>query len=200
MKYFLLLLALLFTSCSPRYEIKTHYQLPFTFTEKEEVKSCLSEKKRCQIRCNQRQDRCLAVARKSAKDEFKNVKNDYKVQLRDYNDEMDKYQRKMRNFEHKERRLESDIRDYRNRCNLDKPKSYACHQLNELKSDLRHLTDLEPEEPLRPFKPTLSENIRQAEASCSNECGCDKAYDSCFTASGGTINYERFCIENCKER
>ena len=200
MKYFLLLLALLFTSCSPRYEIKTLYAVPTNFQGKQGVKGCLAEKRECQTRCNQRQDRCLAKAREVAKDEFVNVKNEYKVELRHYNLDMKKYEKQMRELEHQERRLESDIRHYTSSCDTAKPKSYACRQLSELRSDLRELTDTEPDEPSRPSQPSLSQEIRQAQASCSNECGCDKAYDTCFTSNGGTIRYERFCVENCKER
>ena len=197
MRYFLVTFLLVMTACSPRYEIKTHYTMPQDIMGQQGVKNCLAEKKVCQTRCDQREERCLATAEKSARDEFHNLSKVYREQLHQYNYEMDRYSDTMRDLEYQENRLQSDVNHYGQKCRTDK-NSYECRQLNDVKHSLHRLRDREPKEPLRPSKPSLSREIHEAQKSCANECGCDKAYDTCFSSCGGTVRYEKFCIENCK--
>lgn len=186
------------TACSPRYEIKTSYTMPTDNMGRQGIKSCLAERKNCQIKCDQRQDRCLATTEKAARDGFRDLQSEYREQLNQYNYEMSRYSAIMRDLEYQENRLQSDINHYNSKCRADNPNSYECRQSYEIKDALHRLRGDEPREPSRPLKPSLSREIRHAQASCSNECGCDKAYDRCFSSYGGTVHYERFCVENCK--
>lgn len=198
MKYiFFILSALLLTACSPRYEIKTHYTPPTNLEGKSCVQTCSSDKKTCQRRCNQQQDQCLARAEQSARETFPSVMDAYQDLQSQYLYAMDRYNIDMDAWEHKKERLRDDVEHYRHRCSQDGNKGYECRRADEANDELRHIYRSEPDEPTRPVQPTLTGEIQLAQKSCHNECGCDKAYDTCFSSCGGTLKYEKFCVENC---
>lgn len=199
MRFFLLTLTLfLLTACSPKYEIKTHYTLPLDAQGKACVQTCSNERKICQANCNVREEQCLATAKQSASNAFPALMHEYQGVLSDYNYAMDRYDREMDSWSREERRVHQDFNHYRSICKKEKQKSYECKRSHELKSQLRSIESHEPIAPERPIKPSLAEEIKHAQKNCSNECGCIKSYDTCFTSCGGTLRYEKLCIANCK--
>lgn len=198
MKHLLLILiALFFIACSPRYEIRTHYTPPTDVEGKTCVQSCSNEKNSCQSRCDQQQDQCLATAQQSVQDSFPRIMEEYRIVQSQYLYDMDNYNRDMNAWGNQKARLQQDVNHYRPKCNKDNAKSYECRRSNDAQNELRHMYQSEPEEPNQPVQPTLAEEIARAQESCHNECGCEKAYDTCFSSCGGTVVYEKFCVENC---
>ena len=200
MKYIALsLFAFMLTACSPKYEIKTHYILPLDKEGKTCLQTCSNERKVCQVSCNQKQDQCLATAKRGASDAYPALMNEYQDILSQYNYSMDKYNLEMDTWEREERRVHRDFEHYRSSCTPKSQNSYECRRSHELESQLRSLQDHQPIVPQRPVKPSLASEIKQAQNNCSNECGCIKSYDNCFVSCGGTLRYEKFCVENCKK-
>ena len=199
-KVLLISIIFLINACSPRYEIKTHYTLPSNLNGKQCVRTCSNERKVCQAHCNQKQDQCLATAKQSAKDAFPSLMNEYQGVLDQYHYAMDRYNLEMETWQREERRVHQDFEHYRERCHQSNKNNYECQRAHELDSQLHSLEDHEPMAPERPIKPSLSSEIQESQRNCSNSCGCDKEYDSCFVSCGGSLRYERFCVENCKEK
>ena len=197
MKYILLFFTLLLTACSPRYEIKTNYTLPTDSQGKACVQNCSSERKVCQTRCNAKQDNCLVTAKQSAKENFPNIMNGYEQAFRQYQGERQRYDIAMDSWSREFDRNSQDLEHYRNVCNHNQ-NNYECNRANELENVMHSLENDEPLEPREPIRPNLSTEIQHAQKSCSNDCGCANEYNSCFSACGGTVRYERFCVENCK--
>jgi hypothetical protein len=200
MRFFLLLtLTFLLTACSPKYEIKTHYTLPTDTQGKTCIQTCSSERKVCQTNCNQKQNQCLVTAKRSATNAFPSLMNEYQDVLNQYQYAMDRYNVERDSWEREERRVHQDVEHYRSSCNPKNPNSYECKRSHELSSQLNTLEDHQPLAPQRPIKPSLASEIKHAQNNCSNECGCIKSYDNCFVSCGGTLRYEKFCVENCKK-
>ncbi|MBU1669097.1 hypothetical protein KKC13_11815 [bacterium] len=198
MKYtFLILSALILTACSPRYEIKTHYTPPTNLDGKVCVQTCSNDKKTCQRRCNQKEDQCLATAEQSARDSYPAIMHEYQNLQSQYLYALDRYNIDMDAWEHQRERLRQDVNHYRHKCKKDNAKSYECRRANEADDQLRHMYRSEPTHPIQPVQPTLSDEIQLAQRACHNECGCNKIYDTCFSSCGGTLTYEKFCVENC---
>jgi hypothetical protein len=187
-----------FTACSPKYEIKTHYTLPADAQGKTCVQTCSNERKICQSNCNQKQDQCLATAKRGATDAYPALMNEYQDVLNQYQYSMDKFNLEMDTWENEERRVHRDFEHYRSSCNPQNQNSYECRRSNELDSQLHSLEDHQPIAPPRPVKPSLASEIKHAQNDCSNNCGCDKEYDKGFVSCGGKLTYEKFCVENCK--
>jgi hypothetical protein len=144
------------------------------------------------------QDRCLARTKQSATDEFPNLMDEYHDVLMKYNYEISRYELEIASWEREERRLHQDFEHYRRSCQGKNKNSYECRRSYELDNELVSLEHHEPIAPTRPVKPSLANEIKNAQRTCSNSCGCEKEYDSCFVSCGGTLDYEKFCVENCK--
>ncbi|CAA6810835.1 MAG: Unknown protein [uncultured Sulfurovum sp.] len=199
MRFFLLTITLfLLTACSPKYEIKTHYTLPLDAQGKANVQACSNERKICQANCNRKQDQCLATAKQDASDAFPALMHEYQGVFNEYQYAMDRYDLEMSSWSREERRVHQDFKHYRNACNKKDKKSYECRRSSELKNQLHKLENHEPMAPERPTKPSLASEIKHAQSNCSNNCDCIKSYDNCFISAGGSLRYEKFCVENCK--
>ena len=200
MKYiFLSLTALLFIACSPKYEIKTLYTQPTTNQGKVCVKECNVKRETCQVHCNQKRDNCLAQAKSRAKNKFSSLMDEYEHVMHGYEAEMNRYDGEIASWDREHIRLKQQFQTYRGLCDDKKDrKSYECRRARETDDKLSSLENIEPTPPTRPNKPLLSEEIKEAQKSCSNKCGCQKEYDNCFVSCGGTLDYKKFCIENCK--
>lgn len=200
MKLFLLIFSLfLFTACSPKYIVKTHYTLPNDANGKTCVKTCSKEQKICQAHCNQKQANCLIQAENNAKDTFPSLIQEYDDRLSEYYFSMDRYTLERESWEREERRVHQDYEHYRKSCQGKSKSSYECRRAYELDGQLHSIESHQPTPPLRPVKPSLANEIKRSQQNCSNECGCIKAYDNCFVSCGGKLNYEKICVENCKK-
>ena len=201
MKYLLIagLSALFFTACSPKYVIKTLYTQPTTNQGKTCVQECNVKRETCQIHCNQKRDNCLAQAKKRAKANFPSILDEYDHLMHQYEAEMNRYEGEIASWDRKHLRLEQQFQTYRGLCDKKKDKkSYECRRAREVDRELDSVDAIEPTAPPRPNKPFLEEEIKIAQKSCSSNCGCQKEYDNCFVSCGGTLDYKKFCVENCK--
>jgi len=196
--FFLIPVLFLVTACSPKYEIKTHYTLPVDAQGKQCVKACSKERKTCQTNCNKMQDNCFARTKQSATDAYPSLMDEYHDVLMKYNYDISRYELEIASWEREERRLHQDFEHYRRTCKSKSKNSYECRRSHELDNELVNLEDHEPLAPSRPVKPSLANEIKNAQRTCNNNCGCEKEYDSCFVSCGGKLDYEKFCIENCK--
>ena len=194
---FLILMLLLITACSPRYEIKTHYTPPTDFSGKQCVQTCTNDKRTCQSRCDQKEDQCLAIAEQSARDAFPSLMLDYQDLQDQYLYSLDGYNREMNAWERKKERLKDNYEHYRHKCKKDDSKSYECRKSKEANDELRHMHRSEPDEPVKPEQPTLDTEIKNAQKSCHHNCGCASEYDNCFSSCGGKLTHEKICVENC---
>ena len=197
MQQTLLFFILLLTACSPRYEVKTYYILPTDRHGKACIQECLKEQNICQIKCNEKKERCLEKARNSAKESFSHSIKAYKEDLREYENELKHYYLELESWRRKTEFARLDLKHYRDRCqqNINK---YECNRANEIRDSLNHLEYDKPTKPQKPTRPTLASEIRNIQRFCTNDCGCKDRYNSCFSACGGVVRYERFCVENCK--
>ena len=190
---------LFFIACSPKYEIKTLYSQPTTNQGQVCVKECNVKRQTCQIHCNQKRDNCLAEAKERAKDNFPSLMDEYEYVMHQYDAEINRYEGEISSWDRKHIRLEQKFNTYRELCDHKKDrKSYECRRAREADNDLKDMENIEPTPPPRPNKPILAEEIKKAQKSCSNNCGCQKEYNNCFVSCGGTLDYKKFCIENCK--
>jgi len=201
MKYILIagLSALFFTACSPKYVIKTLYTQPTTNQGKTCVKECNVKRKTCQIHCNQKRDDCLEHAKKRAKANFPSILDEYNHVMYQYEIEINRYDVAISSWNRRHIRLEEQFKTYRELCDKKKnKKSYECRRAREIDRELESVDAVEPKSPPRPNKPILSEEIKIAQKSCSNKCGCKDEYNNCFVSCGGVLDYKKICVENCK--
>jgi len=200
MRYiFLGLITIFLIACSPKYVIKTLYTQPITNQGKVCVQECNVKRETCQIHCNQKRDRCLAKAKEDAKRNFSSIMNEYEHSMRGYEAEVNRYKGEIDSWDRRYIRVEQQFKTYRELCDKKKDRNaYECRRAREADDELSSLETFEPTPPTRPNKPLLSEEIKRVQKSCSNKCGCQKEYDNCFVSCGGTLEYKKFCIENCK--
>ena len=119
--------------------------------------------------------------------------------MRGYEAEMNRYDGEVDSWDRKHIRVEQQFNTYRELCDHKKDRNtYECRRAREADNELTSLEAIEPILPNRPDKPILSKEIKRAQKSCSNKCGCQKEYDNCFVSCGGTLDYKKFCVENCK--
>jgi len=196
---FITLLLLLFTACSPKYVVKTHYTLPTDAQGKACVQTCSNEQKICQAHCNQKQDSCLVTAKQSVTDAFPALMHEYDYILNEYHYAMDRYNLEMDSWQREERRVHQDYEHYRSSCHGKPKNAYECRRAHELDGQLHSIESHQPIAPVRPVKPSLASEIKHAQKNCSNECGCTKSYDTCFAACGGKLDFKRICVANCKK-
>ncbi|HHS92300.1 MAG TPA: hypothetical protein ENK82_03065, partial [Campylobacterales bacterium] len=136
---FVTLLLLLFTACSPKYVVKTHYTLPTDAHGKACVQTCSNEQKLCQADCNQKQDNCLLTAKQSTTNAFPALMDEYESILSAYYLEMDRYDLVIRSWEREVQNLDRDYRHYQSACQGKPKKAYECKRAYELDRDLHSL-------------------------------------------------------------
>jgi len=199
MKYPLIgLVALLLTACSPKYVVKTVYIQPSTKQEKVCVQECNVKRQTCQIHCNQKRDNCLVEAEKKAKESFPSMLDEYDYIMHQYEREQNRYEVEIASWDRNHHHLEEKFQTYRRLCDNKKDrKSYECRRAREIDSELESIEAIEPTAPPHPHEPILAEEIKKAQSSCSNNCGCQDDYDNCFVSCGGTLDYKKICVENC---
>jgi len=213
MRYTLLAtIFILITACSPKYEIKTHYYKPLSATGDSCLKKCESKRDQCQQNCDHKYDLCQERAEHSAKNNFPLMMREYDLDMRDYYQQSDRYSSEFNNWETRRDLLQSDYKNASKDCarikshgfkkgdkKIEKKKSSSCKKSSSIKKKLyQHTHQLRPTEPTQPTKPMLSDEISRLQENCSHKCGCTKAYDSCFVSCGGTLKYEKICVENCE--
>ena len=196
---FIGLITLFFVACSPKYVLKTIYTQPTTQQGIANLQQCNLKRENCQSNCNKRQNNCLIEAKHFAQTSFNSNMHEYHQLMRQYRSNVERYEHRQSSWDKEHLRIQQQFQTYSSLCNTQKnKKSYECRRSFDLNKDLTAQDSTKPKAPSRPDKPTLSREIRDAQRSCSNSCGCQNEYDNCFVSSGGTLDYKKFCIENCK--
>ena len=199
MRYiYLTITAIFLSACSPKYEIKTLYTPPTDHTGRQCIQSCHTKQSNCQNSCNAKQSQCFVQKERQIKDSFPAMMNEYNNIMRQYEGEMIRFDTALSLWERKHTQLDQQFHTFDNVCrSRAQGESYECRRASEVDDELQHMSNAEPIPPQRPVKPLLSYEIKQAQKSCTNECDCQKVYDSCYISCGGTLKYEKFCVENC---
>ncbi len=189
-------------------------------------KECKKDKIKCQEKCNIKYDSCLLEAKKKAKYHIPIALKEYNIKMFEYsrlkakrmNLEAQKrlFQKRCEKITSKcqqSKRIYSTLcknkrfpkklvsisisckklkNNYLNTCKNDDD----CIKLHNINEEIKKIKN-----PLKPIMPTLDILISKfkAKAECTLNCGCIDIYDNCFDNCGGKVNYEKICVENCKD-
>ncbi len=191
---FLFLIGIFIFACSPRYEVKTIYELPETKEGKECVNQCQVQYEFCKKECNQNYQKCLDEAVKRAKEIYREAERDYQKRFQKYYKEYSKYTEAYRTWLQKYERTKSDYDYYSRKCAVDKD---WCDEKNFYGRLLNELYTQKPKEPFKPVEPEFEKILKAQQELCDKDCGCKNEYNLCFQKCGGKIEYKKICVENC---
>ncbi len=179
---FILLSALFFLGCSPKYKTVSEYVSPPT----EEGKECLSECQKqygsCKEICEANFEICKVKAAKVAKENYDKKMHEYVILLEQYVDQMRMYD------------LERDLYYFGGYYGY----GYGYGNFgyyNPYQMFWAYPSTLY--RPLPPIKPSLNQEIKLAEKQmCQVDC-CTKTFDECYVRCGGVIKDKEVCVKNC---
>lgn len=195
-KIILIIAALFFAGCAPRYVVKNQY-VPL---QTEEFSLCVSayeaEKTICEQNCRVEYQMCLDNA-------YERAKNIHESQLVKYNElynnylfEFRVYQRHQHNFNTNYRSLERDYKYFSHECNKKK-NGFPCKRRNELMHSMEMMKRDRFRRPRVPKKPSLNSIVRSQQSYCVSDCSCSKNFDIGYESCGGKIISYKYCVENC---
>jgi hypothetical protein len=174
------LLLLLGGCATPVYQTIHRHEPPVDAAGFACVQACDAERQRCQDGCRARYEACLAEIEPQVEGRFLAALERYELELRTY---------------------AQALRHYEMQLSFSWPGTcwsprYACGW--QPWGWYGWPGPLWPPPPPPGPMPTR-EGVRAdlARQSCESDCGCLPAYDTCFTACGGTIVEERICVKNC---
>jgi hypothetical protein len=151
-----------------------------------------------------------------------------KDELRErYNEAMDKYYEKKDRYKEeleKYQEWEQEKREnekYKRACNSSSKNRFACQKVDEYErkhrfdfasnrpkkprykltrpTRVKHIPKPQrPTKPTAPLQPVLSKVIATEQMMCNNNCTYELE-NNCFPLCGGSVKYEKICIENCEE-
>lgn len=105
----------------------------------------------------------------------------------------------MGSWKKEKRRVHEEYEHHKENRKKGKSKnSYECRWTPDLNGQLHSIESHQPSLPAKPAKPFMADKIKRVQQSCSNEFGSLKAYDYSFVSCDGGLNYEKICVENCK--
>lgn len=189
-------LLLFLTGCAPRYVIQNEYITSASASFAPCVERCSVSQQTCQTQCQQRYQLCLDEAYAKAKaveqEELKAYEHEYGRYRMDFSFFQSDMYRWRRDFDDVSR----DFNYFQKRCTKDKEVS-ACQKRDELRRYLNRLNYERPREPRMPMRPSFEQILLNQQTFCSTDCGCEQAYDGCFTACGGRVIPHKICIEYC---
>lgn len=195
-KFILILLAIFFVGCSPKYVTKNHYIAPEEKGFGVCVNQCEQEKKICEQDCSNMYQGCLDNAYLRAKDisavemiKFDKAYENYLLQLGDYRI----YQHK---FDKSYIRISRDFNYFKEQCIKTKDK-YACERRSELNNTLYNLKHNKIRKPREPRRPSFNRILNKQQSYCKSDCGCSSSFDRCYINCGGEVIPYKFCVENC---
>jgi hypothetical protein len=183
MKYiFIVLSALFFLGCSPKYKVVNEYVSPKTESGKVCLGECQKQYGNCKEICKANFDICKVKADETAKANYESKMQQYLVLQERYIDDMEMYQ------------LEIDLMYGFNGFGY----GYGYGYNGYYPHSIFMMRPMPLFRPVRPRKPSLAQEIQLAEMKmCQIDCGCTKSYDNCFIGCGGEVKTSRHCIENC---
>lgn len=182
-KIILIIAALFFAGCAPRYVVKNQY-VPL---QTEEFSLCVSayeaEKTICEQNCRVEYQMCLDNA-------YERAKNIHESQLVKYNElynnylfEFRVYQRHQHNFNTNYRSLERDYKYFSHECNKKK-NGFPCKRRNELMHSMEMMKRDRFRRPRVPKKPSLNSIVRSQQSYCVSDCSCSKNFDIGYESCG----------------
>ncbi len=195
---FLILVTLVFSACSPKYEVRKTYDSANANISC--INSCENNEKQCNTDCRKSYNICLSDARVRANDMIYDYDREYKVNLYHYKKAKNNYDREYKFWLKEYENIQFDYDYYNGQCNISKNKnSYECKKKEYFSSRLTKYTNTKPTEPIKIKRVRLSDLVVQEQSSCTLNCGCTDVYDRCFSKCGGKITYQKFCISNCDD-
>ncbi len=194
MKYILLTVSmLLFTACSPKYKVVKEYHPPKITNSSESaicIGVCESVRTACLTKCESAFSSCKVKAHRIAKERYQAKMQKYTLALESYVNAVNDYQ-----FE----------RGFINFSYVGYGYPYYYHPRYHGYANSLFWYDPVPLYstaylPPKPKKPSLEQENLKAEAEfCDLDCGCTKAFDSCYIGCGGSVVNKKICIENCPQ-
>jgi hypothetical protein len=189
-------LSLLLTACaSPVYKVVYDYIPPTAADGPNCVMQCQTAQQSCQLPCDDGYRLCMERSPEEARLSHQIDKDRYLRELERYNGELEAYYSSLARYEDRRRELERDRDRYERDCRGDVKDKRACKRLDEVKDELRWLS--EPGRPGKPVEPSYSASLQEQQGMCSRDCGCEVQYNGCYTACGGAVRSRQVCVENC---
>lgn len=192
----IIILLLVITGCSPKYEIKKKYDssnLNLGCANKCEIKE-----QNCLNNCENKHNVCLFEAKNKAIDIFPSYEYEYKNKLLKYKILIFNYNKKYRIWLRENKNLKYDYNYYNKKYYEKNKNSYECKKKEYFKSRLDNEENIKPIPPKELYRVTLNQLINNEQNKCSFNCDCKDRYDRCFSKCGGKIIYQKFCIANCE--
>jgi hypothetical protein len=189
MRYILIIIPVLFfLGCSPKYRSVNEYIPPKTEAGQMALSGCQQKLESCKSSCKANFDSCKVKAEAEARKSFDKKMHEYTIRLEQYASDMDMYE------------LEMDLLYFDGFGYYGGGYGYGgLGYRGFYRPHGMFLMGPSPLfRPVRPRKPNLQAEIQAAQMQmCQIDCGCQKAYDSCFVSSGGELKVNQVCIKNC---
>ncbi len=193
-------LALGLGACAgPRWQTVYQYEPPAGPQAQTCTQRCIDHQQSCRVSCEDRHQQCLYRAEINARDSYELSRHHYAREMQAWQIEYALYESDWRRHEHQRERLEYDQRHYGKRCKDDPRDRTACELAERAKRELRSLSSHRPYPPSRPYTPSLSDEIAEAQSRCTRDCGCIETYNACYASCGGRVVPQQRCIDNCPD-
>jgi len=193
---FILGLVTFFSGCAPQYAIRNQYISPINQKSKVCLRECAYQKQACQQRCEEDYSDCLSYANERAKKIQVKIDRKYKDRYENYLAKQNDYNLERLNWQNRYDERYRDWRYFNKKCSKHNDK-YACRREYDVRHIIERLRRNRPIEPIEPRYITFDENLANQQKSCSENCGCNDSYNSCFVSCGGEIVPHKICIRNC---
>jgi len=134
-KILILSIIIIYTACSPKYNIVKKFIPPQTKEGKICIKECDKKRTICKQNCQDIYNRCLTDAREKANDRFKLEMKKYNRDMREYNSKMYIFNAKMRRHLNKIDKLTQQIEETKNICENDikiYKRKISCNRLKKI--------------------------------------------------------------------
>ena len=160
---------------------------------------CVDNQQACRFDCEDRYQHCLGRAELAARDGFDELMYRYDREMRVYYTDQAIYEAERDRYDHQRSYLAHEKSKYERRCKEDERDRTACELAERARKDLKHLERHRPNAPARPYRPSLGDEIAEAQSRCSRDCGCIPTYNACYAACGGRVIPQQRCIANCPD-
>ena len=165
--------ALVFTGCGPKYLVQKTYHSPLNSHECLEV--CAKENTICESNQILDYEDCVAKVSYEARSAYHDALDSYGKQTKHYEMSLWRYERALEAYTHSVSCLT---------CKKDDKKCKALHVSK-------------PNPPKTPIAPNFEDIVKHYIASCTPTNRCEIAYEACFSACGGHVQLHEHCISGC---
>lgn len=194
--FVLMLLLFVFTGCGPRYAIQNEYIPPSNPAMQSCITTCSFNRNNCANACQQSYQYCLNDAYGRAKAvEFEELRA-YDMAYAAYRMDYMRYEHALRVWQRDYYDYERDYNHFAKKCEREKD-TYACHKRDEVKSYLKRINRDKPHAPWVPVRKSFEQILSEQQSMCSNQCGCESAFDRCYVGCGGQVIPHQICVQNC---